>query len=349
MPRSRFARLVGPPALLAGVTLLAVAAASPRFALPRAQAGPVSAPPVVSDFYRTPVLVGDTLWPSQFTFLSSGGRCSTPTPNKLTMNQVESALARFRARNGITALGRAPSAVTITVNVHVITNTSGAGNVSDTALQNQIAILNTAYAGGDTAAAGQLPAAQPTTNTPFRFVLGAIDRTANNTWFTMGPGTTAESQCKSALRTGGASVLNLYTANPGGGLLGWATFPWEYANRPSKDGVVVLYSSLPGGSAAPYNLGDTATHEIGHWLGLYHTFQGGCTTSNDSVSDTAAERSAFGGSPPPYPDTCTNNRYPGRDPIENFMDYTDDKAMFQFTAGQSSRMDGFWQQYRAGK
>jgi hypothetical protein len=210
--------------------------------------------------------------------------------------------------------------------IHASNGTGGA--VTATQISQQITVLNNAYAAGG-----------------FSFTLASTDDTNNSTWYTCSGGT-CETQMKNALRVGLSNALNIYSNNMGGGLLGWATFPSQYASNPKLDGVVILYSSVPGGSAVPYNLGDTATHEVGHWMGLYHTFQGGCVRQSnrgDLVADTPAEKSpAFGC--PVGRDSCSN--IAGLDPITNFMDYTDDGCMNTFSPGQRTRMNDQWTAYR---
>ena len=213
----------------------------------------------------------------------------------------------------------------IEVYFHVVNNGEGIenGNVSKEMIDAQIEVLNDAYK-----------------KSGFHFVLRDVTRTTNPSWYTAGPDTKAERAMKETLHRGDASDLNVYTTNPGDGLLGWATFPSWQSEDPKMDGVVLLASSLPGGSSAPFNEGDTGTHEVGHWMGLYHTFQ----QPGDEVDDTPYHPEPNFGKPPVGTDTSPQ---PGLDPIHNYMNYVDDDWMWEFTPGQDARMDVMWKEFRA--
>ena len=263
---------------------------------------------------------------NQQAFIDSGRRCATVHPDAQEAAVIDQQISDYMSKHVMSKV----TGGTINVYFHVIRKGTGVsnGDITSTMINNQISVLNSAYS-----------------SRGWSFKLVSVDRTTNSTWYNLTFGSTAESQMKNALRKGSADDLNIYTLNPRDGLLGWATFPWSYAGSPKKDGVVVLYSSLPGGTAYPYNLGDTATHEVGHWMGLYHTFQGGCNKTNDTVKDTPAERKPAYGCPVGR-DSCKSA---GSDPIRNFMDYTDDSCMNQFTSGQDARMDSVYTTYRYGR
>jgi hypothetical protein len=309
------------------------------------------APPATQE----PFTLGSYTWPSKQAFIDSGARCGTPAPTDLESLVMEQAMAASKAsglrRNR--SMGFLAANVNIPVVVHVITDTAGNGNISDTDVVAGIDMMNSAFAGTDPRDPAFKVSAQTTANVPFRFVLQNVNRVVNDSWFQLG--FFEEIAMKTALRVGGPETLNIYTCDLGGGLLGFATFPVWYAADPLLDGVVVNYQSWINGAFTGYNLGDTTVHEVGHWMGLFHTFQGSCIKPGDSVTDTPAEAFPYFGTPDftGYPDTCTiiakwlpQTASPGRDPIENFMDYSDDVVMHQFTLGQSNRMQKLGKIYR---
>jgi pregnancy-associated plasma protein-A len=222
--------------------------------------------------------------------------------------------------------------VTIPVVFHVVHAANGQGNVTDSQITRQIAEMNQNFAGGESSQAA---------NTEFQFTLQSIRRWQNDAWFNDPDSLEGEAAMKTPTRQGDAGVLNIWSANSR--FLGYATFPSWYAGAPQLDGVVIQYGSLPGGDITNFNLGKTASHEVGHWLGLFHTFEAECDVLNDMVADTPAQFVESSGCPVGK-DTCPAA---GRDPIHNYMDYSHDSCYNQFTQGQKARMQDHWAAYRA--
>lgn len=222
--------------------------------------------------------------------------------------------------------------ITIPVVFHIITD-GDKGALSDSTIGHQIDVLNNDYK-----------------DYGFAFNLQNTSRVDNGTWFSGASyGGDAVYDMKTTLRQGGPSTLNVYTVDFSDGTLGFATFPWDYEESPKEDGIVVQYSTLPGGSETNYNLGKTTTHETGHFLGLYHTFgisSNGCQSPGDFVDDTPPQMSPTSGCPAKR-DSCSGDNLD--DPIHNYMDYSTDPCLTEFTEGQAVRMQAMTSYYRLGQ
>lgn len=254
-------------------------------------------------------------------------------------------MAKFTENENLTkqfandlALGKvlADGSVDIPVVVNVLYRTT-AENVSATRIAEQIAVLNADFAGTNTDASkiptefSSLKAGD--TKVRFHLIKTVRKATTETSW------STNDAMKKSS--TGGidatspASYFNIWIVGDMGGVLGYATFP-ESAGQ-WNDGVV-LASKYTGvtGATAPYNLGRTATHEVGHYLNLRHIW-GDATCGNDFVADTPTQTGSNGGSPTyPLYNTCGGVKRSVM--FMNYMDYVDDAAMYMFSSGQKARM-----------
>ena len=265
-----------------------------------------------------------------------------PADTDAQRRSIDRALRQRLARQGLAptksrADARVGATLRIPVHVHVIGGKSSKG-ASKKRVRNQLRILDSAYNG-----------AQSSTNTTtrFDFYLASFDRTRKSAWRSAVIGGRDDLRMRRALHRGGPSALNLYVSRPqspgAGTVLGWATPPHQARKASHLDGVVIHEESLPRGRFRGYNRGDTAVHEVGHWLGLFHTFEGGCEGPGDMVDDTPAQSEASSACDE-LKDSCLAQ--PGTDPVHNFMDYSVDDCMNSFTPGQVARMQDNWLAYR---
>jgi hypothetical protein len=241
--------------------------------------------------------------------------------------------------------------VTIPVVFHVVYNTT-VQNVTDAQIQSQLTVLNADFRKLNTDIS-LLPAAFTglAADCEIQFCLaqqdpaglattGIVRKSTTTTSFSTNDGVKYTAQ-------GGDNIwdrnkyLNIWVCNLSGGVLGYAQFPGGPA---ATDGVVITYTALGtmGTAASPYNKGRTATHEVGHWLNLYHIWgdDGTACTGDDLVADTPNQADENYGCPTFPQISCSNG--PNGDLFMNYMDYTNDACMYMFTTGQKTRLSALF-------
>ncbi len=291
-------------------------------------------------------------------FRANGLRCGTQSPSPTGSDRMDALESPGDCSLDLTNPSEeyAPGNIyEITVVVHRLESMAGQGVFPDALVQSQIDILNE-----DFRAIAGTPG-EGGADTRIQFRLATVDedgdpfpgftRTVNEFWFNDLPDP-VNGNYWDALAFDPTRYLNIYTMSPvapGGVVLGYVPyFPQEGAGRPD-DGVRCLWSSFGRNSGnPPYDQGRTVTHEVGHYLGLYHTFQDGCGagpapgcySTGDRVCDTEPDGTSHGGCP-------INSMSCGDpDPIRNYLEYTDDTCMNNFTPEQARRMRCAARHYR---
>jgi hypothetical protein len=230
--------------------------------------------------------------------------------------------------------------IEIPVVVNVLYRTA-AENISLAQIQSQINVLNADFNAANTDYS-QVPAlfSGVKANVGITFVLDQVIRkaTTKTSWGTRDA--MKKTKQGGINPTSPTTKLNFWVCTIGGGILGYAQFP---GGSSATDGVVCdskyVGVTSNSGSSYPYNLGRTATHEVGHWMNLRHIW-GDTTCGSDLVADTPTHNTANYGVPTyPHYSTCTGT------PVEmsmNYMDYTDDRGMYMFSLGQKARIDAIF-------
>jgi hypothetical protein len=269
-------------------------------------------------------------------FRNQRGRCGSLGPIDAGNARASTSDCTSSFTNPIGEYDPSTGSLRIPVVVHVITRTNGLGFISDSMVQSQIDVLNEDFL--------SLPGSpgSPGTDSNIEFYLATVDpdgnstdgitRSTSNSWYN------DRGNYKSSLSWDTNRYLNIYT-NTADGYLGYAYIP-NSSNvvGTSTDGVVINWQAFGRNSPLePYDQGRTATHEVGHYLGLYHTFQGGCASASgcysngDLICDTTPEGS-------PNYSGCSRSSCGSSDPVKNYMDYSEDLCMNNFTPDQANRM-----------
>jgi hypothetical protein len=250
----------------------------------------------------------------------------------IRMNEIEAFTQKRITSSSNFRLVNGKIVIPVVVNVLYRTATE---NISDAQIQSQIDVLNKDFTATNTDfSSTPTEFASVAANVGITFELVKINRksTTKTSW---GTRDAMKSTKKGGLDpTSPSTTLNLWACKIGGGILGYAQFP---GGSLATDGVVIdsFYFGLSSAASYPYNLGRTASHEVGHWMNLRHIW-GDASCGNDQVADTPVAKTANYGVPTyPYVSTCL----PAHNEMTmNYMDYTDDRGMYMFTNGQKSRM-----------
>ena len=250
--------------------------------------------------------------------------CGTmpPTIDEILFSKLET--EQWLAEND----SRDDSLLIVYVAWHVIHASNNAGNLTDAQIEYQIQVMNYDFQEHNIA-----------------FILDTIDRTANDTWFEgWDPDNGGmDTQGMQTLNYDPYHYLNIYSAELAGGAgfvtCGYTWWPTNYGEGHYRQGISIDYRCIAGGSYGD----DTATHEIGHYFGLYHTFQTNCSAPDDAVADTPRNHSDYLHGCNSSQDSCPDD--PGNDPVSNYMNYSSVGCTNNFTLGQKDRMDAIIESY----